>query len=289
MDFGAIIGIIIGIGGVLVGYMLEGGSITALLHEPSPFLIVFGGCAGAVVLTFPIPELKKIPAALKNAFTFKKNDPVSIINDIAKLSEKARKDGLLSLEQDAQTHENEFIKKGLALVVDGIETEVIRDILVRESELRQSMKESASKVFESAGGYAPTMGVLGTVMGMVQVLSTMNDDPSSLGSKVAVAFLATLFGVASANLVFLPIAGRIKSKAEEETMINDLIIEGLLSLQAGENPRIIKEKLNLTLLEKINGYNKGGLKAENEINEKEKAGSGRGERGKAGVNVSAEG
>ncbi len=256
MDIGAIVGIIVGVGGILLGFVLEEGNPASLIHEISPLIIVFGGTLGCVILSYPISELKKIPGGLKTAFTLTKNDPVAIINKLAELSEKARKDGLLSLEQDAQSNDNELIKKGLALVVDGIETEVIKDILIRETELRESIKESVAKIFEAAGGFGPTMGVLGTVMGMVQVLSTMNEDPGGLGAKIAVAFLATFFGVGAANLLFLPIATRIKSKAESDTMINDLIIEGLLSIQAGENPRIIKEKLNLSLLEELNG--KGG-------------------------------
>ena len=196
---------------------------------------------------------------MKSIFTTKKTDPVGIINQLAELSEKARKDGLLSLEQDAQNNENELIKKGLALVVDGIETEVIKDILIRETLLHENIHESVAKIFEAAGGFGPTMGVLGTVMGMVNVLGSMEAEPGGLGEKIATAFLATMFGVGSANLVFIPFASRIKAKAEADKMINDLIIEGLLSIQAGENPRIIKEKLNLTLLEKLNG--KGGAKA----------------------------
>jgi len=138
-------------------------------------------------------------------------------------------------------------------VVDGIETDVIKDILKRENELKESIAETVAKILESMGGFGPTMGVLGTVMGMVQVLSTMNENPDELGEKIAVAFLATLFGVGSANLFFIPLASRIKAKMEAETMVSDIIIEGLLSIQAGENPRIIKEKLNLTLLEKLSG------------------------------------
>jgi chemotaxis protein MotA len=260
MDIGAILGLIIGIGAIVAGFLLEGGHLGALFREVSPFFIIFGGTAGATTLAFPLSELKKIPGELKYVFTTKKNDPVAIINQLSELSEKARKDGLLSLEQDAQNNENELIKKGLALVVDGIETEVIKDILVRETVLHESIHESVAKIFEAAGGYAPTMGVIGTVMGMINVLGSMDEDSSGLGEKIATAFLATFFGIGSANLLFLPIAGRIKSKAENEKMVNDLIIEGLLSIQAGENPRIIKEKLNLSLLEKLAG--KGGGKQE---------------------------
>lgn len=268
MDIGTILGLLVGFGAVLLGFISEGGSPASLVSEISPFIIVLGGCFGATILTFPLSELKKVPEAVKGLFLTKKRDPVAIINQLSELSEKARKDGLLSLEQDAQNNENELIKKGLALVVDGIETEVIKDILVRETQLHESIHESVAKIFEAMGGYAPTMGVLGTVMGMVHVLETMDADPSGLGPKIAVAFLATLFGVGFANLLFLPFAGRIKANAEGEKMVNDLIIEGLLSIQAGENPRIIKEKLNLNLLEKMSG--KGG-------------------KGKADANVEAEG
>lgn len=256
MDIGSIIGIVVGFAGVLVGFVLEGGNPAKLISSPSAMIIVFGGTIGATVLSFPMSEIKQIPNALKMVFTNKKHDPVGIINQLAELSEKARKDGLLSLEQDAQNNENDLIKKGLALVVDGIETEVIKDILIREVELHESIYESSAKIFEAAGGFGPTMGVLGTVMGMVQVLSSMEAEPGGLGEKIATAFLATMFGVGTANLLFIPCAGRIKAKAASEKMVNDLIIEGLLSIQAGENPRIIKEKLNLALLEKMNG--KGG-------------------------------
>jgi chemotaxis protein MotA len=260
MDIGSLIGLAIGFTGVILGFVLEGGSVGKLVSSPSAMIIVFGGTIGATVLSFPLSDIMKIPGALKTVFTTKKQDAVGIINQLAELSEKARKDGLLSLEQDAQSNENELIKKGLALVVDGIETEVIKDILIRETQLHESIHEAAAKIFEKAGGFAPTMGVLGTVMGMVQVLSSMSADPGGLGEKIASAFLATMFGVGTANLLWIPFGDRIKQKAEGEKMINDLIIEGLLSIQAGENPRIIKEKLNLTLLERMSG--KGGAKTE---------------------------
>jgi len=267
MDFGSLLGLAIGFGGVLLGYVLEGGNILNLVSQPSAMIIVFGGTIGATILSFPMNDILKVPSALKTIFTTKKHDAVGIINQLAELSEKARKDGLLSLEQDAQNNENELIKKGLALVVDGIETEVIKDILIRETQLHESIHESAAKVFEKAGGFAPTLGVLGTVMGMIQVLGSMEAEPGGLGGKIATAFLATMFGVGSANLLWLPFADRIKQKAEGEKMVNDLVIEGLLSIQAGENPRIIKEKLNLTLLEKMSGKGKAKSDAKAEAEE----------------------
>ena len=261
MDIWVIIGLVVSFGGILAGYMLDEGVISKLLN-PIPMLIVFGGTFGAVITSFPVSELKKLIPALKLVITTKQYNEVDIINQLAEMSEKARKDGLLSLEQDAQNNENELVKKGLALVVDGIETEVIKDILIRETQLRESIYESSAKILETAGGFGPTMGVLGTVMGMVSILGSMEEDPGGLGGKIATAFLATMFGVGSANVLYIPLANRIKAKAERETMINDLIIEGLLSIQAGENPRIIKEKLNLTLLEKMSGKKPSGKAAE---------------------------
>lgn len=262
MDIGSIIGLILGFGAVLAGFIIEGGDLADLIAQSSPFIIVFGGTFGAVILSFPLSEIKQIPSALSAVFKNKKADPVGIINHLSELSEKARKDGLLSLEMEAQNSENEFIRKGLALVVDGIETEVIKDILERELELRESIYEKTAKIFEAAGGFSPTMGVLGTVMGMVNVLGTMGTSPDGLGEKIATAFLATMYGVGFANLAYIPIGTRIKTKAANERMVNDLIIEGLLSIQAGENPRIIKEKLNLSLIEKMNGKGGGNKEAQ---------------------------
>ncbi len=261
MDITTIIGLILGFGGVLLGYHEEGGEFAALVHQASPYLIVFVGGFGAMLVTFPLSELKKAFSSVQLVFTQKKYNEIDIINELADLSEKARKDGLLSLEQDAQSNKNDLIRKGLALVVDGIETEVIKDILARETELHEEIHEAGVKLFEAMGGTWPAMGVCGTVMGMISILRDLSD-PLALGPKISSAFIATMLGVGFANLVFIPFAGKIKSKTSRETMINELIIEGLLSIQAGENPRIIKEKLNLNLMEKLNGKKKAAAVAE---------------------------
>ena len=260
MDITTILGFVIGFGGILAGYIEEGGTLPAL-WGPAAFLIVFVGGAGAMLITFPLSELKKAFSVVNMVFTQKKYNEIDIINELANLSEKARKDGLLSLEQDAQTNQNDLVRKGLALVVDGIETEVIKDILARETELQENIYESGAKLFEAMGGTWPAMGVCGTVMGMISILRDLSD-PLALGPKISSAFIATMYGVAFANVVFLPFAGKIKAKAARETMISELIIEGLLSIQAGENPRIIKEKLNLALMEKLNGVKKSAKGAE---------------------------
>lgn len=256
MDIAAIFALAIGFASVLFGYVMEGGTIGALLQKTSA-IIVIGGTIGATTLTFPLSELKKLSFAFRLLYKEQKHNEVDIVLQISELSEKARKDGLLSLEEYVQESEKEnqpgLLKKGLALVVDGVEGEVVKDILKRESELQFRIYESNIKILEAAGGFSPTMGVLGTVMGMVLILGDMGSDTKELAHSIAVAFIATMYGVGLANLVYLPLAGRIKSKAEREVMFNELIIEGLLSIQAGENPRIIKEKLNLKLLEQLNG------------------------------------
>ena len=260
MDITSIIGLLVGFGGVIFGYLEEGHfdlSMMKGLVNPAAFFIVFGGGFGATLLAFPLSEWKKLISTFSMIFTQKEYNEIDIINELADLSEKARKDGLLSLEQDAQTNKNDLIRKGLALVVDGIETEVIKDILARETSLQEEIYESAAKICESMGGTWPAMGVCGTVMGMLNILKDLSD-PLGLGPKIAGAFVATFYGISTANLLWLPFGNKIKVKAERETMINEIIIEGLLSIQAGENPRIIKEKLNLNLMEKLNGGKKKG-------------------------------
>ncbi|MGE5328597.1 MAG: flagellar motor protein [Deltaproteobacteria bacterium] len=251
MDFSTIIGLVIGFGMILAAFVMEGGNVAGLLQITAA-MIVFGGTIGAVMISFPLDNIKRALKIAKIIFVQKDYNEIDIINQLADLSEKARKDGLLSLEQDTQSNPNPLIRKGLSLVVDGIETEVIKDILVRETYLHEHEFHSSATIFEAAGGYSPTMGIVGTVMGLISVLSNLSN-PNELGAKIALAFIATLFGVGFANLAWLPFATKIKVKGKKEKMINDLIIEGLLSIQAGENPRIIKEKLNLSLLEQMSG------------------------------------
>ncbi|MCX7772884.1 MAG: flagellar motor protein [Clostridia bacterium] len=268
MDIGSIIGLIVGFAGILTGFLIEAKfNFAALgsLIQPPAIAIVFGGTIGAVLFSFPLEEVKKLGAALKLIFGKVEHDEVGIINQMIGLAEKSRKEGLLSLEQDAQTITNPLIKKGLSLVVDGIEPQAVRDILDVDIELREKMNEGSIKIFEAAGGYSPTMGVIGTVMGMVNILGELGGaDMEKLGKSIAVAFIATFYGVLFANILYLPAAGRLKSKVEHERMINELIVEGILSIQHGENPRIIREKLNLAMFERLKGMEPSAEKADKE-------------------------
>ena len=204
MDLGTIVGIILGFSMILGAFVMEGGDPIGLLQITAA-MIVFGGTAATVLISFPFPQVKRGLLLSKIIFINKDYNEVEIINQLADLSEKARKDGLLSLEQDTQSNPNPLIRKGLSLVVDGIETEVIKDILSRETYLHDNEFHEAATIFEAAGGYSPTMGIIGTVMGLISVLSNLSE-PSELGHKIALAFIATLFGVGAANLLWLPFA-----------------------------------------------------------------------------------
>ncbi len=241
MDLLSIIGIALGLGAIVGGMLLEGGS----LHSISQFtaaVIVIGGTLGAVFLTYP---RKTVINAIKNGrliFMNSSVNPMSVVEDIVRFSDIARKEGLLALESRLKKMENPFFKKGLQLVVDGTEPRLTREILEIEMEYSEEYNNSSAKVYESAGGYAPTIGILGAVLGLIHVMENLAE-PEKLGAGIAVAFVATIYGVGSANLFWLPVAGKIRVKIREEMIVNELITEGLVALSEGENPRRLKEKL----------------------------------------------
>ncbi|CAG7633667.1 Chemotaxis protein PomA [Paenibacillus solanacearum] len=242
MDLTTVLGLLLGIGALLGGYIWDGGHMSALLI-PSAALIVFGGTFGAVIVSFPMSRLKELPKALAMAFKETKRDPAAIIDEIVDMATVARREGVLALEQRAQEHPNHFLRDGLMMVVDGTDPELTRQILELEMDAHENHHEGWAKIFEAGGGYAPTMGIIGTVLGLIHVLGNLSD-PGSLGPAIAVAFAATLYGVASANVIYLPIANKIKVRSKEQISEMELMLEGILALQAGENPQLIKKKLN---------------------------------------------
>jgi chemotaxis protein MotA len=248
VDLTTIIGIVFGLGALVGGYIWDGGHVSALL-VPSAALIVIGGTIGAVVVSFPMSRLKEIGKAFGMAFKETKRDPNAIIEEIVDMATVARREGVLALEQRAQEHPNEFLKDGLMMVVDGTDPELTRQILELEIDALEHTHEGYAKMFEAAGGYAPTMGIIGTVMGLIHVLGNLSD-PGSLGPAIAVAFTATLYGVSTANVIYLPIANKIKIRSKEQISEMELMLEGILALQAGENPQLIKKKLASFLLQK---------------------------------------
>lgn len=241
MDLATIVGIVFAISALLVAVVLEGGHPTALLNLPA-FVIVFGGTFGVTVACFPISAIKMVPKWIGVAMKENKSNTQGMIKKIVELAETARREGILKLENMLEDIEDQFLRQGVTLVVDGTDYEVTKTILRTELELMEERHRMGAKFFDAAGGYAPTMGIIGTVMGLVHVLGNLSDT-ASLGGAIATAFIATLYGVASANILWLPIATKLKVRNESEVLTREIIMEGVLAIQAGESPRIIEDRL----------------------------------------------
>lgn len=239
-----IIGIVFGFAFLILAFVLEKGN-PAKLVSLTPAMIVFGGTISAVVISFPIQTVKKVGKVLKVAFASKPRDMVSLIVYFKELAFKTRKNGLLSIEGEiGDANMDPFVKKGLQMIVDGVEPQTVRGILELETEMMSERHKNCVALFESAGGYSPTMGVIGTVMSLVVVLGGLaSSDTAALGEKISTAFIATLYGVGFANLVWLPIGNRLKEINKEEEVEKNLITEAVLLIQEGVNPNTIAEKL----------------------------------------------
>jgi len=241
MDLATLIGLFFGLGMIVLAFIEEGGKIGMLLVATAA-MIVFGGTIGATVASFTLEELKKVPYFFKVVFTDKAVDYASVLESLVDTADKARREGLLSLESQLATIDNKFQARGLQLVIDGTDPELTRSMLEMEIEAFEKGEKVGTEIFMTMGGFGPTMGIIGTVMGMVNVLSNLSN-PDELGASIAVAFLATLYGIASANLFWIPFGTKIKIKTGRDALLMEMVLEGILSIQAGENPRVIKEKL----------------------------------------------
>ncbi|WP_055106012.1 flagellar motor protein [Paenibacillus ihumii] len=242
MDIATIIGIIIGLAALIGGFLWEGGEVGGLMQLTAA-LIVFGGTFAAVMISFPVRRLKTIPRALKLAFTSANANTGQLIEDIVDMASTARREGVLSLEQKIAEHPDAYLREGIQLVVDGTDREMVKQIMEYDMDAAQYKYDGYAKIFESAGGYAPTMGIIGTVMGLIHVLGSLTE-PTALGPSIALAFTATLYGVASANLIFLPIASKIKARGEDDITRMEMILEGVLSIQNGDHPILVRRKMD---------------------------------------------
>lgn len=245
MDLTTLIGVVLGIACIVIAYVEEGGSL-GVLWQPTAFLIVFGGTIGALAISFHGKDLKNFGKYMKILFTAAKIDFAATYFLLTKSAEKARHEGLLSLEQDLEAVEDNYVRKGLQLIVDGTDPELTRTILESEISAMEYRHKIGISMLEAAGGYAPTMGIIGTVMGLVSVLGNLSN-PDALGPSIAVAFIATLYGVGSANLLWLPMGAKLKNKSHLEVQLRELALDGIMSIQSGENPSILKEKLKVHL------------------------------------------
>jgi chemotaxis protein MotA len=253
MDFATILGIVLGVGMIFGAFILEGGNVASVFLV-SPFMIVFGGTFGALTTSYTLKDIFTLPSLILNACMLAKGNDSSIrqlIDVMVTIAEKARREGVLSLEADIQGELSDkkydsMLRKGLRLTVDGSEPELIKHMLENEITFYENHQKKNAGMFEAAGGFAPTMGIIGTVMGLISVLGNLSN-PDELGPSVAMAFVATLWGLGSANLFWLPIGAKIKLKTKLEVVQKEVIVEGVMSIQAGENPRTLKEKLEVFL------------------------------------------
>ena len=237
----SLIGMIVGCAGIALGAIMEGSNVAAVLN-PSAMLIVLGGTLGATMAGTSGEAFKAIPKLYKKVISPDVLDLPGRLTELVGYAEKARRDGLLALDEQLATVDDPYIKKGLQLVVDGTDPDLVADILEAENDAMRKRHQAGVQPFDKAGGYAPTMGIIGTVFGLVHVLGNL-DAPETLGPSISAAFIATLLGVASANVVYLPVAARLKQLSAEELHFRSMTLEGILAIQAGDNPRVVAEKL----------------------------------------------
>ncbi|MCK9223985.1 MAG: motility protein A [Candidatus Muirbacterium halophilum] len=242
MDKATLIGLILGTVLILSGM---GSDIPAFIDIPS-VLIVFGGSLGGVFISFSLDQIKALPDIIKKAFFEETYNPMESISSLVSFAEKARREGLLALEDDVEKVEDPFFKKGIQLVVDGTDPDLVRRILETEIEYLETRHSSGKDVIQKMGDLAPAFGMIGTLIGLIKMLGQLSD-PSALGPGMAVALITTFYGAVAANFIFIPIANKLGGKSSDEIIIKYIMLEGLLSIQAGDNPRIVEEKLKAFL------------------------------------------
>jgi len=240
-DLTTLAGVPLGIGMILAGQLLEGGSAWSIL-QPTAALIVFGGTLGAVLVGFPLADVRQAATGLKRVFVDDGERADATIASILRYAKVARKDGILALEDESANARDPLLRKGLMLAVDGVNPKTLREMLEIDLAAAEERDLVPARVFESAGGYAPTVGILGAVLGLIQVMQNLSD-PTRLGTGIAVAFVATVYGVGIANLLLLPIASKLRRRADDASRRRVLIFEGILAIQEGLNPRLIDQKL----------------------------------------------
>lgn len=251
MDIFAILGTVIGVSFILAAQAMEGGNAGQLMQLTAA-MIVFGGTAGAVIGSFPLSDLKNAFALLKDVLFPPKVNFESLIAEIVGFATKARKEGVIILEKEAKNASDLLLTLGLEAVSDGADPSLVQGMMENQVTQLEEKVARGSKVFESAGAYSPTLGIIGAVLGLIQVMQNLSD-PSKLGAGIAVAFVATVYGLFFANLIVLPIASRMKFNYQKVFVAKEIMIEGVLAIQAGESPALIERKLQSFILTGTNG------------------------------------
>lgn len=250
LDVAALLGTVLGVAAIVGGQWLEGGSVGQIVQLTAA-LIVVGGTLGATFLSFPMGDIRRAVALLPRIYFEPGLDFRPMIHEIVESAAVARKEGVLALEgRKAEAEESgawdPLFVRGLQFVLDGFEPSTVREVLETEIDRARAEEEAAARVFEAAGGYAPTIGILGAVLGLIHVMSMLND-PSKIGEGIAVAFVATIYGVALANLLLLPWAAKLKRRAAQVAEGRELVLQGILGIQEGLNPQFLREKLEVFL------------------------------------------
>jgi chemotaxis protein MotA len=245
MDPATLIGAGLALAAILISMIMEGGNVGSMFLIPPMILVIFGTLGAAIAGSIMV-DTKRVPKALTRAIKAKASMPHENVEIIVKMAERARREGLLALEGDVQQIEDPFLRRALEMAVDGTDADEVAEILGAEVDAKRKLEGKDAKFFQDMGGYSPTIGIIGTVLGLIHVLGSL-DDPSSLGHKIGGAFVATLWGVLAANIFWLPLASRLKRISEAECEQMELTIEGVLAIQAGSNPRMIAQKLNSML------------------------------------------
>ncbi len=246
MDLTTIFGLVIGIGAVIVSFLMEGGHLSALIQAPAMILVICG-TFGAATVTTSFSQLLSVPKLFKIILVERQLKPQELIDLIYDLAQKSRKNGLLSLEKELPNISDAFLKKAIQLAIDGFETNKIREILEIEMSYIEERHKAGAVFFQKLGGFSPTLGIIGTVLGLIHALSRM-ESSAGMAASIASAFIATLWGVALANLIYLPVGDKLRLKHQDEALYLEIISEGVISLAMGDNPRIIRMKLLSFLL-----------------------------------------
>ena len=241
LDITTLAGMPLGIMLILLGQFLEGGTVRGML-QPTAALVVFGGTLAAILVSFTATDVKSAVRAFRSVVFWHGESPRSTIELVMQYATRARRQGIGTLENDLPSIADPFLRRGLGLGVDGVAPHAIREILELENNNREEEEESPARVYEAAAGYTPTLGILGAVLGLIQVMQHLGE-PSRLGEGIAVAFVATVYGVASANLLLLPIATKLRTKAHFEARRRELLLEGVIGISEGVNPRTLRERL----------------------------------------------
>jgi len=241
MDISTILGIIVGFG-LVIGAITMGGGASWFVNAPSA-MIVLGGTFGAVLINYPISDMLGVAKVAKHVFFRKELKTRKMIEMLLDMSKIARRDGILALEEKVEDVKDSFFAKGLTLMIDGVEPATLSRILNTELEYISERHRLGAEIFTTMGNFAPAMGMVGTLIGLIKMLVQM-DDPSSIGPAMAIALVTTFYGVILANLIFLPAAGKLKTRSSSELMQKQLMISGILSIQSGDNPRVLEDKLH---------------------------------------------